>query len=269
MSQESVEIVRRGFTVLEPGGLDAVAELWHPDINWRAIEGAPDDVGEMHGIDAARRYVKDWFDTFDELTAEPEELLDVGNNRVLAVVRVSGRGPSSGIPSELRYASVSTIREGKIVEVREYATKQEALKAVGLEEQAMSQENVELIERAVAAINARDIEGYLGCCTEEIKLETPMAAVGGVYEGTHSIRRYFADIDDAAPDFRIALDGVDEVDSKRVIAYLRSSGVGRASGIRMAPPPLTNVYDLLDGKISRVRIFLDRHEALKAVGREE
>ena len=40
-----------------------------------------------------------------------------------------------------------------------------------------------LVERAIAAINARDIEGYRACCTEDVKLETPMAAVGGVYEG--------------------------------------------------------------------------------------
>jgi hypothetical protein len=127
---------------------------------------------------------------------------------------------------------------------------------------------MELVERAVAAINARDIEGYLACCTESVKLVTPMAAVGGVYEGIDGIRRYFLDIEDTAPDFRIELDGVEGVDSKRVIAFLRTSGVGRASGIRMAPPPLTNVYDLLDGKISRVRIFLDREEALKAAGLE-
>jgi ketosteroid isomerase-like protein len=30
-----------------------------------------------------------------------------------------------------------------------------------------------------------------------------------------------------------------------------------------------NVYDLVDGKIRRVRIFLDRQEALEAVGLRE
>jgi ketosteroid isomerase-like protein len=133
----------------------------------------------------------------------------------------------------------------------------------------MSEESGRLVERAIAAINARDIEGYLACCTENIKLETPMAAVGGVYEGIDGIRRYFADIEDAGPDFRIELDGVEEVDSKRVIAFIRTSGTGRVSGIPMAPPPLTNVYDLVDGKISHVRIFVDREEALRAVGLEE
>jgi len=133
----------------------------------------------------------------------------------------------------------------------------------------VSRENARLVERAIAAINARDIEGDLACCTENVKLETPMAAVGGVYEGIDGIRRYFADIEDAAPDFRIELDGVEVVDRKRVLAFLRISSTGRASGIRMAPPPLTNVYDLIDGKLSRIRIFLDRQQALKAVGLEE
>src|SRR5258708_6235056 len=110
----------------------------------------------------------------------------------------------------------------------------------------MSQENVRLVERAIAAINVRDIEGYLACCTESVKLETPVAAVGGAYEGIDGIGRFFADIEDAGPDFRIELDGVEEVDSKRVIAFLRTSSTGRASGIPMALT-LTNVYDLIDG----------------------
>ena len=82
----------------------------------------------------------------------------------------------------------------------------------------MSQENVRLVERAIAAINARDIESYRACCTEDVKLETPMAAVGGVYEGIDGIRRFLTDVEEAAPDFRMELDGVEEVDSKRVIA---------------------------------------------------
>jgi ketosteroid isomerase-like protein len=132
----------------------------------------------------------------------------------------------------------------------------------------MSQENVRLVERAIAAINARDIEGYRACCTEDVKLETPMAAIGGVYEGIDGIRRFLTDVEDAAPDFRMELDGVDEVDSKRVLAFLRNSSTGRGSGIRLAWPQ-TNVYDLIDGKISHIRIFFDRDEALKAVGLAE
>ncbi len=132
----------------------------------------------------------------------------------------------------------------------------------------MSQKNVELVERAIAALNARDIEGYLACCAENVRLETPLAPIGGVYEGTDGIRRFLTDVEDAAPDFRIELDGVEEVDSKRLIAFVRTSSTGRASGIPLAAAT-TNVYDLMDGKISRIRIFLDREQALADVGLAE
>ena len=52
------------------------------------------------------------------------------------------------------------------------------------------------------------------------------------------------------------------------IAFLRIGATGRASGI-VTGAESANVYDFIDGKISRVRIFLDRDEALKAVGLAE
>jgi len=36
-----------------------------------------------------------------------------------------------------------------------------------------------------------------------------------------------------------------------------------------AETPTGNVYDLVDGRIKRLRIFFDRHEALEAAGRSE
>ena len=133
MSQ-NVEVVRGSLAALADGGLDALAEFWNPDINWRAIEGAPDDVGEMHGRESARRYVQDWYDTFDNFTVASEELLDVGDDRVVAVQHLTGRARLSGVETELRYAVVYTLCERKIARVREYRDREEALDAVGLRE---------------------------------------------------------------------------------------------------------------------------------------
>jgi len=131
MSQQNVEVVRDAFSALQNGGLDTAAAFWHPEINWRAMEGAPDDVGEMNGIEAARRYVQDWYDMFDSFTSEIEEVLDVGDDQVLAVIHNTGRASRSGVPTELRYATLNTIRDGKIARVREFAQRQEALDAAG------------------------------------------------------------------------------------------------------------------------------------------
>ena len=133
----------------------------------------------------------------------------------------------------------------------------------------MSQENVELVERAVAAVNARDIDAYLACCTEDIELWTPMAELVGVYEGPEGIRRFFADVGDTAPDLHLELARVEPIGEDRAVAFIQGRATGRASGIDFASPASTNVYDLADGKIRRVRIFFDREKALEAVGLRE
>ena len=131
----------------------------------------------------------------------------------------------------------------------------------------MSRKNVEAVERAVAAVNERDIDGYLAGCTEDVELQTPLAPIGGAYEGIDAIRRFFADIEDTSPDFRLDLERVEAIGPDRVLAFLRATASARASGIATAAGlPTTNVYDFVDGKIRRIRIFFDRQEALEAAG---
>jgi ketosteroid isomerase-like protein len=130
----------------------------------------------------------------------------------------------------------------------------------------VSQENVETVRRAIAAINARDIDGYLVCCTENVELLLPM--VGSEYLGAHGVKRYFADIEDIGPDFRIEVQRVQAMGDTTVLALLRVGSTGRASGIVTAAD-IANIYDFTDGKMSRIRIFLDRAKAFKAVGLEE
>jgi ketosteroid isomerase-like protein len=134
MSQENVEVVRDYLKAFTDEGLEAAAEFWHPDIDWRAAEGAIDDAGEIHGTEAMRRYAHDWLDTFDDITFSFEELLDVGDDRVVTVQRLAGRAKLSGIETGLGFAVLYTIRDGKIVRGREYNEKAEALKAAGLQE---------------------------------------------------------------------------------------------------------------------------------------
>lgn len=135
MSDENVDVVRASFEAWRRGGLDAAAGFWDPKIDWRPMEGAPDDFGVMHGIEAVRAYMQDWIDMFDDVRLEAEELIDAGDH-VVAVQRGSGRAKISGVPGELRYAVVYTVRDGKIVRAREYADREQALQAAGMRERA-------------------------------------------------------------------------------------------------------------------------------------
>jgi ketosteroid isomerase-like protein len=132
----------------------------------------------------------------------------------------------------------------------------------------MSQENVEIVKRAVAAVNQRDIDGYLACCTNDVQLSTPLAEVTGAYEGPDGIRRFFTDVGDTGPDFQIAIERLEAIGSDRVLAFMLVTATGRASGIPQ-DARTGNVYDLADGKIKRIRIFVDREQALEAAGLRE
>ena len=65
----------------------------------------------------------------------------------------------------------------------------------------MSQENVEIVQRAIAAVNDRDIDGYLACCTADVRMENANVAIEGAYEGSDGIGRFFADVRRYSPGF--------------------------------------------------------------------
>jgi ketosteroid isomerase-like protein len=134
MSQENVEIVRAAWNAWTSDGLEGLVEYLTDDFDHRAIEGALDDRGLMRGKDAFRAYIQDWLDTFDDVRTEVVDLIDAGDDKVIAVLRLSGRAKLSGVETDLTYAVVYTIRDGKVARGREYWTKDQALEAAGLEE---------------------------------------------------------------------------------------------------------------------------------------
>ena len=134
MSEENVKTLRDAAETFKRGDLDTWAGYLADDIDYRAVEGAPDDHGPIRGKDALLAYVQDWQDTFDDFVSESVELIDAGEDNVVAVIRISGRAKLSGVETDLTYAALYTLRDGKVVRGREYWTREEALEAAGLSE---------------------------------------------------------------------------------------------------------------------------------------
>jgi ketosteroid isomerase-like protein len=134
MSQDAIKTVGEAAAAFNRGDLDAWFEYCADDIDYRAAEGALDDHGPIHGKDALRAYVEDWVGTFDNFRSEAVELIEAGEDKVIAVTRISGRAKLSGVEADLTYAALYTIRDGKVARGREYWTKEQALEAAGLRE---------------------------------------------------------------------------------------------------------------------------------------
>jgi ketosteroid isomerase-like protein len=130
MSKENVDLTRSAYDTAR-GDLDAHLEFFSLDMDYRAIEGAVDDVGVLYGREAYRKYCEDWIKTFDEFSMQPEEIIDAGD-QVVVVVHIKGRMKGSHSDVDMRLGLVWTVRDGKIVRGREYATRNQAIEATGL-----------------------------------------------------------------------------------------------------------------------------------------
>jgi ketosteroid isomerase-like protein len=127
----------------------------------------------------------------------------------------------------------------------------------------MSRQTLEHVRNSLQALNEGDVDRYVSHCTRDVRLESPVAAVEGAYEGRRGIRRLFGDVRDAIPDFRLEIERLDSAGPDRVVALLHGSASGRVSGAPL-DFALANLYELAEGKISRVRVFVDRDEAKAA-----
>jgi ketosteroid isomerase-like protein len=72
-------------------------------------------------------------ESFDDFRGDVEEVIDADDS-VIAVLRVSGRIEGSDQEVEMAETHVCKMLDGKVREVHEYPTTDEALKAVGLAE---------------------------------------------------------------------------------------------------------------------------------------
>jgi ketosteroid isomerase-like protein len=106
--------------------------VWDEDVDYRAIEGAIDDQGPIRGRDALRSYMQDWLDTIDDLEVSPLETIDAGSDTFVNILRVSGKIRGGDTPVVTQLALVVTLRDGKIIRGREYASREEALEAASL-----------------------------------------------------------------------------------------------------------------------------------------
>jgi ketosteroid isomerase-like protein len=132
MSQDNVEIVRRGFEAWEADDLAGILALFDEALITRRLAPMPDP-GTWYGTEGMLEMVAEWIDTFDEFTMDSEEFIDAGDH-VVVRVRQAGRGADSGAPVTGTFWFVFGISDGKVVSMDIYGTRHEALKAAGLSE---------------------------------------------------------------------------------------------------------------------------------------
>jgi ketosteroid isomerase-like protein len=91
------------------------------------------DAGEYRGHAGLGRWLEDWGAAWAEYSFELQEFIDAGDS-VVVVILVKARGLSSGVEIERQDGLVYGFRDGKIVRLDYYNSRQQALETVGLAE---------------------------------------------------------------------------------------------------------------------------------------
>jgi len=144
MSRENVEVIRRLFVFVKTfeGRIEAdevadrlpdaaLGEFLDPKLEWFPIPEGVLGGSTYRGFDGFRRWAADFIAVWDEFQMEPEEFLDRGDQAV-AVVRVRGRLHELEIDEV--WSGLFTLRDGRVVRVQNFGTREGALEAARLSE---------------------------------------------------------------------------------------------------------------------------------------
>jgi ketosteroid isomerase-like protein len=134
----------------------------------------------------------------------------------------------------------------------------------------MSPDKVELVKRAIDAYNRRDIDTLFA------ELATPdfewfpaltRAFEGGGYRGREGVEMFDADTRENWEELQTLVEEIRDL-GDRVLVLGRLQGRGKGSGAPV-DAQMAGIYEVRGGRISRVRVYLDRAEGLRAAGLSE
>ena len=135
MSAQNVELVRQLYAWMSAGDAEKAFGVYDPEIEWDARDAqwltSLGFDGLYRGHEGVREAMRGWLSAWKAIEYRPDELIDAGDD-VLAFVTIFARGRASGVDVTYEHPQLWTVRDGKIVQMRVFDDRAEALRAAGL-----------------------------------------------------------------------------------------------------------------------------------------
>jgi ketosteroid isomerase-like protein len=130
MGSANLDFVRSLYANWERGDFSSV-DWAHPEIEYVWRDGpAP---GSWTGLAATGAALRDFMSAWTELRNFPEAYHELDDERVLVLVKLSGRGKTSGVDMYGKGAALFHIREGMVTRYVQYFDRGDAFADLGLE----------------------------------------------------------------------------------------------------------------------------------------
>jgi ketosteroid isomerase-like protein len=123
-------LVESALEAWNRGDFDGFATHVADDVVWIEVTGRPETEGtELLGRERLRRGLATLFDAWESYHLELERTVEAAD-RVVAIVRETGRGRASGVEIDGRWGYVISVEAGLIARVEAYRDPDLALAAV-------------------------------------------------------------------------------------------------------------------------------------------
>jgi ketosteroid isomerase-like protein len=131
----------------------------------------------------------------------------------------------------------------------------------------MSEENVEIVRTATEAMVSGDAAAALKALDPEIEWHATVGGIdeGRVYHGHEEVAQAFADYFEVWERIELRADGYIDAGDDQVVVFFHEVAKGRESGAVVETDTGT-VNTVRNGKIARVRSYMERSQALEAAG---
>jgi ketosteroid isomerase-like protein len=132
MSQENVEVVRAAWKIYSERGLEPALAYFSEDCVSHDFPDMPDRA-TYHGRQGLRDRTAHFAEIWGDFAMEPVEFIDAGDEAVIAVITLRGRGKGSGAPLDALAVFAYELRDGEIIRDRAFTSRDAALEFLGLQ----------------------------------------------------------------------------------------------------------------------------------------
>jgi ketosteroid isomerase-like protein len=132
----------------------------------------------------------------------------------------------------------------------------------------MSQENVEIVRRSIAAYNRRDFEAMRALNHPDVEVDwsASRGLQAGVYRGWEEVMRFYESFLGTFQEVVIEPDRL--IESGESVIVPNSARIRGRDGIETVARSAL-VFEIRSSRIARIRLYQETREALEAAGLEE
>jgi ketosteroid isomerase-like protein len=127
-----IDTLRAAYAAFNRGDIDSAVASLDAEIEWSEPQEFPAG-GTYHGREGAKRYLTESRAAWAEVSSEPERFI-VAGNRIVIFVHARVRPNSNSAFQEVNLADVYTFRNGKAIQMRAFADRQQALRWAEVED---------------------------------------------------------------------------------------------------------------------------------------